>query len=642
MGEQTIGTEAIVSMGTLRSIRVFITGEVKRPGSYTVSGLSTMVNALFVSGGVTKVGSLRDVQLKRDGRIVGRMDLYDLLLNGDTSKDERLLPGDVLFVPPVGLTVGIAGEVIRPAIYELKQGQTIADLLSLAGGVLPDADPVVARLERIDSQRQRTVLDLDLSAPSGGATTLHAGDVLTVPKVLDELTGTVTLEGYVQRPGQSAWREGMRLTDLVGSLDALKLNADKRYVLIRREHLPGRRIEVLSADLSQAFAARGSASDPMLQSGDHVIVFSLQSDRGTELSSVMRELKMQVRDNRAIPTAFINGRVRAPGEYPLQDSMTITDLIRAGGGLDDSAFTGEAELIRYEVVNGEKRETEVLKLNLAAALAGDAESNVTLRPYDTLTVQRTPEWTDRGLVQVRGEVRFPGTYPLRKGETLRSVIERAGGLTEDAYPLGTIFTRVEVRQQQQQQIESLAKRMQSDLSVLALQNAQSTVSQNQSNNTLALGQSLLSQLQNSTATGRMVINVDAAMNASSGSPDDLLLEDEDTISVPRLKQFVTVVGEVQNPTAHVWRKGQNRDDYLQLSGGTTRNVDKDRIYVVRADGSVATAQSGWLKSGNVDIQPGDTVVAPLDAGKIRPLPLWTSVTQIIYNLAIAAAAVNSF
>ena len=316
-------------------------------------------------------------------------------------------------------------------------------------------------------------------------------------------------------------------------------------------------------------------------------------------------------------------------------------MLRAGGGLDDSAFTGTAELARFEVVNGDRRRSEVLKLDLSAILAGTASADVVLKPYDTLTIQRTPQWSDQASVTLRGEVKFPGIYPLRKGETLRSVIERAGGLTDEAYAFGTVFTREDIKTQQQQQIETLAARMQSDLSILALQTSQTTAVQNQSNLTLATGQSLLAQLRSSKATGRMVVDMDKAVHATPGSENDLILEDGDTISIPKLQQFVMVIGEVQNPTAHVWHKQLNRDDYVRLSGGTTRNADDKRIYVVHADGSVAVKSSRWF-SGGMDIEPGDTVVAPLDAGRMRPLPLWGAVTQIIYNLAIAAAAVNSF
>jgi polysaccharide biosynthesis/export protein len=644
IAQQMIGVQVSITMGELRSIRIFITGDVKRAGSYTVSGLSTITNALFASGGVTTVGSLRNIQLKRNGAVVSHFDLYDLLLKGDSSDDRRLLPGDVLFVPPIGMTAGVAGEVNRPAIYELKDGQTLSDLLTLSGGLRPDADPRVARLERIDAQRQRTVLDVDVSADNGRSIKLRSGDLINIPQVLDERVATVTLEGYVQRPGQSAWRQGMRLTDLIGTLDALKLNADQRYVLIRREHLPDRRVEILSADLVNAFAARGGADDPLLQSGDRIMVFSLQKDRGTELTEVLKELRMQVRDNEPIPTVYVNGRVRAPGEYPIQTDMKVSDLLRAGGGLDDAAYTGAAELTRFEVVNGDKRQTEVIKVDLSAALAGNASADIVLKPYDTLTVQRTPEWAESASITLKGEVKFPGVYPLRKGETLRSVIERAGGFTDEAYVFGTVFTREDVKDQQQQQLDTLAMRMQSDLSVLALQTAQTATAQGQNSSaTLATGQSLLTQLRSSKATGRIVVDVEKAVNAKPGSDDDFKLEDGDTISIPKLKQFVMVMGEVQNPATHVWQKDKTRNDYISMSGGYTRNADDDRVYVVHANGSVAIAEKRWFGGdSNVAMKPGDTVVAPLDAARMRPLPLWQAVTQILYNTAIAAAAVHSF
>lgn len=642
ISHQNIGVQASVSMGELRSIRVFIVGDVTRPGSYTVSGLSTITNALFASGGVSTVGSLRKIELKRDGAVVGRFDLYDLLLSGDSSADRRLLPGDVIFVPPVGVTAGIAGQILRPAVYELRTGQTVDELLVLSGGIAADADPRAARLERIDAQRRRTIVNLDLTSTTGRSVALRAGDVLTVPKVLDERVGTVTLEGYVQRPGQSAWREGMRLTDLIGSLDALKLNADQRYVLIRRERLPDRRIEVLSADAALAFANPHTSADPVLQSLDRVIVFSLQKDRRAELGTLLDEIKLQVRDNQAVSTVFVNGRVRAPGEYPLQVGMRVSDLLRAGGGLDDAAYAGDAELTRFEVLNGEKRQTEVLNLNLSEILHANSAADRELKPYDVLVVQRTPQWNEQGSVTLQGEVKFPGVYPLRKGETLRSVIERAGGLSDEAYPEGTVFTRLDVQQQQQQQIDTLAARMQTDLSVLALQTAQTAAQTQTNSSTLALGQSLLSQLRSSKATGRLVVDLKSALGGGAGSDTDLLLEDGDTIRIPKLKQYVAVVGEVQNPTAHIWRKQQSREGYIAASGGTTRNADKKRIYVVRANGGVESADGKWWNRRNLEMRPGDTIVAPLDAERMRALPLWTSVTQIIYNLAVAVAAVNSF
>jgi protein involved in polysaccharide export with SLBB domain len=634
---QMIGVQVGVTMGQLRSIRVFVLGDVVQPGSYTVSGLSTVTNALLTSGGISTVGSLRNIEIKRSGRTVGRLDLYDLLLSGDTSGDMRLEPGDVIFVPPVGLTASIAGEIRRPAIYEMKTGGTVSELLLLSGGLSPQADPRVAKLERIDTDRERTVLDLDVTAPPVRMQSLRAGDVLTIPRVLDQVARSVTLEGYVLRPGAFAWRAGMRLTDLLASLDALRVNADQRYVLIRREHLPDRRIEVLSADALRAFAARGSEADPLLESRDRVTVFSRQRDRGDELAKVLQELRLQVRDNQPQPVVSISGRVRAPGQYPLEQNMTVSDLLRAGGGLDDAAFTQKAELMRYEVVNGQSRQTEVIEFDLAAIMAGDIAVDRSLRPYDVLLIKETPDWREQQFVSLLGEVRFPGTYSIRKSETLSSVIQRAGGLTDVAFARGSVFTREEVKTQEAQQMEVLAGRLQADLSQLALASAQ-TATQNSNSDaaqSLAVGQSLLSQLRSSRATGRLVIDLERGIEGGRGNENDLELRNGDTLTVPRLKQFVTVIGEVQNAATHVWHRNADSKAYLDMSGGSTSRANKSGIYVVRANGSVVVG------GGSKQLQPGDTIVVPLDTEPMRPLPLWTAVTTIIYNMAVSVAAIGS-
>ncbi|MGH8178069.1 MAG: SLBB domain-containing protein [Steroidobacter sp.] len=640
VSDQMIGVRASVTMGQLRSIRIFVVGDVVRAGTYTVSGLSTITNALFASGGVSTIGSLRSIELKRGRQTVAKLDLYDLLLEGDTSQDHQLQQGDAIFVPAIGSTAGIAGQVRRPAIYEFRSGTTVGDLVELSGGLKPEADPRLARLERIDVNRERTVLSLDLSSSADRSRKLLAGDLLTVPKVLDDTRG-VTLEGHVHRAGAYAWRQGMRLTDLLGSLQTFRLNADQRYVLIRREHAQGRRVEIISADATRAFQSTGSAADPLLQSRDRIIVFNRQSDRGSALAEILQEMRLQTRDNSPMPVVSIGGRVRAPGEYPLEQNMTAADLIRAGGGLDDAAYAATAELTRYEVVNGESRKTEVIELDLAGAAAGASGADVALRAYDVLVVKETPDWREQESIVLSGEVRFPGTYPIRYGETLSSVVKRAGGLTEAAFPDGSVFMRHELVEQERKQVETLANRLQSDLALVALQNMQ-TQNENTAE-TLAAGQSLLTQLRGAKPTGRLVIDLERAL-ASTGSEDDIGLRGGDQLVIPRLKPYVTVIGEVQNGTSHVWKRELARDDYVQLSGGTTQRADDKRIYVVRADGSVVSSSKGnrWFgRGGNVELEPGDTIVVPIDAERMRPLPLWTAVTTIVYNLAVAVAAVGS-
>src|SRR6185503_2072107 len=247
-----IGVRAAVSMGDTRSLRVFVMGETPRPGTYTVSGLATITSALYAAGGISAIGSLRDVQLKRQGAVIRRLDLYDLLLRGDTSDDAKLLPGDVIFVPPVSATVAVDGEVNRPAIYEIRGNTTVGDIVRLAGGPTSEADTSRVALVRVNDQRLRVVVDVPFDQASARGELVRNGDSLRVLRLRPTLDSGVVLEGHVFRPGPVAWHEGLRITDVVGSVDELKPNADLNYVLIRREMPPDRRIEAVSADLSAA------------------------------------------------------------------------------------------------------------------------------------------------------------------------------------------------------------------------------------------------------------------------------------------------------------------------------------------------------------------------------------------------------
>jgi protein involved in polysaccharide export with SLBB domain len=635
VSEQLIGTQVSIQLGELRSIQVFVVGDAKQPGSYTVSGLSTITNALFTSGGVKEFGSLRNIELKRGGQTVTRLDLYDLLLSGDTRADVRLSSGDVILVHPVARVVGVSGEVRRPALYELKGESTAADVIRLAGGLGTEAEPRLATIERIGSDRQRIVVDIDLSS-AAATTRLQDGDILHIPTIRPTLDDAVVLQGHVHRPGKFQYRTGMRITDVIGSLEELKEMADQHYVLIRRETQPLKRIEYLSADLVEALEQRGGAADVPLAPRDQLFVFDLETGRERLLEPLLRELRLQ--STRDAPTAqvTIGGRVNAPGEYPLERGMRISDLVRAGGSLNEAAYGGKAELTRNAVESGEVRQTELVEIDLGRALAGDPQDDLELQPFDYLVIKELPLWGAQEYVEVQGEVRFPGRYPIQRGETLRSVVARAGGLTDLAFTSGAVFTRETLKERERRQISDLVRRMQSDLAQVSLMSAQE--GRGDAAQALAVGQELLNNLEEAEPVGRLVIQWE---QATANATRDVVLKDGDRLVVPRITQEVTVIGEVQSPTSHLFVEGTSSADYIALSGGLTQRADKSRIYVVRADGSVVSASGRWF-GGAVEVHAGDTVVAPLDAERMRALPLWTAVTTIIYNLAVAVAAVNSF
>jgi protein involved in polysaccharide export with SLBB domain len=638
VADQMSGVRANVEMGETRRIRVFLLGEVARPGSYTVSGLSTVTNALFVGGGISRVGSLRRIELKRSGQLVKTLDLYDLLLHGDTSDDATLLPGDVVFIPPIGPSVGASGEVLRPALYEITPGATLADLLALCGGLAPEADASAAHLERLSERGERLLQSVDLGAAAVRALRLRSGDRLHVPRVRATLEGAVAVDGHVLRPGPHEYRPGLRLSDVLSFAD-LGPKADTHYVLIRRELAPDRRVVALSADLAAALEARGGPADLELAPRDRLTVFDRESGRDRVVSALVRELRSQATHDQPLQVASVAGRVRAPGQYPLEPEMRVSDLLRAGGSLEDAAYGGKAELTRHQVVDGEFRETALVEVDLGAVLRGDPTADVALAPYDVLTVKELPEWREQEVVTISGEVRFPGEYQLRRGETLYSVLQRAGGLGDLAFAEGAVFLREDLREREQQQLDLLEHRLRRELAVAALQGGPP----GEPPRSPQLGEELLAQLQSARAVGRLVIDLPAILAGEERGPADILLKPGDRLIVPKESQEVTVIGEVQNPTSHRYVEGLSRDEYVDLSGGFTEGADKRKLYVVRANGSVVAQRGGaWFELGSREIHPGDTIVVPLAAGRMRPITLWTAATQILFNLAIAAAAVNSF
>lgn len=638
---QMIGVHASVTMGDTRTIRVFVLGDAKQPGSYTITGLGTITSALFAAGGVQPIGSLRNIQLKRHGQLVRRLDLYDMLIRGDTTDDAKLLPDDVIFIPPIGPTATVDGEVHRPAIYEIRNEAAVADVVQLAGGLTPEADTSKLALTRIDASLHRVVLQVDLSAAAARSEAVRNGDSLRVPRLRPTLDAGIVVQGYVYTPGAFAYRSGMRLTDVLRSVDDLKPNADLHYILIRRELPPDRRITVLSADLAAALNDPGSAANVQLMARDRIMIFDLQSSRERVIRPLLDDLKLQANISLPDEVVLIDGRANVPGEYPLESGMTVRDLIRAGGGLSDAAYGGSAELTRYEVVHGESRRTEVIQVDLAAILRGDPAANLRLAPFDSLSIKEVQAWTDQESIVLRGQVRFPGRYSVKPGETLKSVLLRAGGLTQYAFAKGAVFTRRELRQREQKELDMLAVRLQNDIAFVALQGT--VANQGGAAGALSVGQSLLTQLRQAKAVGRLVINLPPLLGSRVGSLYDVVLRDGDELIVPKAEQEVTVIGEVQTVTSHLYRPGLSRNDYIAMSGGETIRADRGRIYVVQADGSVVAngAGSGWFRNSHTAIEPGDTVVVPLNAEHMPPLPLWQAVSQILYNVAIAVLAVHT-
>jgi polysaccharide export outer membrane protein len=441
ISQQIIGVTANISLGSLRSIRIFVLGDVNQPGSYTVSSLSTMTNALFASGGIKPIGSLRDIELKRKGKVVVNFDLYDLLLHGDTSNDIRLLPGDVIFVKPLGKTVGIGGEVRRPAIYELGPKENkVSDLLNYSGGMLPTAYPKVSQIERISENGQRTLVDLDLSNSSALSKSVLDGDTLRIFSVLDRMNDIIMISGHVRRPGGIEWQPGLRVQDVLESMDELQTGADTDYALIRREDAPNGHVSVISVDLQEAISYPFGPANILLSPRDQLTVFSNTKNRAPLIKGLINELQAQTRFGESPLVVEINGNVRFPGAYPFEENMKISDLLRASLDLLPETDMQYA-LIRRENQADNSIEVFSFALNEELELA-KSKADLRLQAGDQVTIFKLTQ--DRAsyiadivnklkerarynqpepLVSILGNVKFPGTYPLESTMRVSDLVE---------------------------------------------------------------------------------------------------------------------------------------------------------------------------------------------------------------------------
>lgn len=659
VSEQYIGVQASVSLGELRSMRVFVLGEARNPGSYSVSSLSTIINALYVSGGIKQTGSLRNLQHKRDGKLVGTLDLYELLLQGDSSNDNRLQPGDVIFIPPVGKRAGIDGEVHRPALYELKNENTLADLVGMAGGLTSQAYPQRINIERTNEDFLRIIAEADYTAAKGKKARIQAGDRVNIPSISDITGQYIEIAGAATRPGRFAWMPGMRVSSIIRNIDAdLMPSADKRYAAIVRTDKSTDTISVLNLRLRKAIQNPGSEFDFLLEEKDKLLIFSDAGkverekelpERRDEIADeerreftrerlfepVLRRLKSQATPSSPQRTIQITGPVRYPGEYPLPASRQLKDAVFVAGGLKDSASLFHAEVARYTTDDNGIGKTRILNVNLADAM--DGNGNLALQSRDRILIKSIPEFAKSSTIELKGEVRYPGEYTFRDGETLNQVIERAGGLTDNAFPRGAVFTRAKLRQLEAQRLREAEERLQGDLLGVQLEGDGLG---GESADRAQQVEELLEDVQSSRPVGRMVVDLEAVV--SDEGYQAIRLQDGDTLTVPTIPQSVTVFGEVQFPTSHLHQAGLTVDDYLDRSGGPTRQADESRVYVVKADGSVMLPEkSRWFGSRSQQLEPGDTIIMPIDVDRLNQLELWSNVSQIVYQMALGAAAVGN-
>ncbi|MHA2716219.1 SLBB domain-containing protein [Vibrio owensii] len=719
--EQMIGVRSDISLGEMRTMQVFVMGDAYKPGAYTVSALTTISQAIYYSGGFGESGALRNVQLKRNGQVIRKLDMYDLLLKGDARNDVRLLPGDVVFIGAVGNTIAIDGEVNRPAIYEVKSGETYKQAIQMAGGFTANAYRDQIEIKRYAAKGARDALTLNFSQSNDQQTKVKDGDAVNVLKKSEELTRYVQIEGDVRHPSFIEWKNGLRVADLFQSVDtSFNSTADVNYAVVVREINPQRDIEVYQVNLANAILSPSSKDNLKLNSRDRVLVFNRfnnedldtladqdtvtkaktleqaqfkaeqdqqkeqevmsssvalssatdnmamgqssteeseqpkiifrgkeitkedfdvlkQNTRRTLLAPVLLQLQQQSRLGLAPQIAEVFGEVKHPGRYPLTPRMSVSTLIEAAGGLTYNAFTINAELARTVISSKDERASiDVERIDLRKAIQGSTADDAILVGRDRLNILEKPNVKLQSTVTLQGEVRFPGTYTVRQGETLGELLERAGGLTEFAHPQGAIFTREALRLQEQKLLNQYAADMRAETAKKTFRadsNLGSVISDPEK--TLAF----VEEASKSKALGRMVVQLNRILKDERSA--DFMLEDGDFLFVPTYRNTVSIMGEVQVPITYLLDNKLDVDDYLNKAGGAKKQADEDRIFVVRADGSVYKPTSGyWFGNNHEELKAGDTIVVPIDTDYRDALSTWTAATQILYQTGVAINALK--
>lgn len=618
-----------VSLTRVRTVRVYVVGDVQRPGAYDISALSTPLNALYAAGGPTARGSLRTVQHYRNEKLVRVADLYDFMLHGIRSDVERMQPGDTIVVPPVGPQVAIAGMVHRPAIYELLNEEQLNEVIALAGGVLVSAKLRQVNVERIIAHQERVLMSITIPEGSDapavtkalGSFVVQDGDRITIAPILPYSYKTIYLEGHVARPGKYPFHEGMQLSDIVRSYQDLLPEPARRAEIVRLL-APDYRPVTIAVDLDEVL----DGSDPIsLQPFDTVRVYG--------------------RYEQDPPKVRIDGEVMHPGEYPLSKGMTAAGLVEAAGGFKRSAYRDEAELASYVTKDDKKVLVDQKTIAIGKAVDGAKAADLPLAPNDQLSIRQLSGWNDIGAaVTLRGQMTYPGSYSIHDGERLSSVLRRAGGFRPDAYALGSRLERVEVRQLAERNRAELIRRIETAAATTKV----SGKAEEQAATLQAVQQQeqqLLAALRSQPASGRVVLAITNDISKWEGTPADIELRAGDSLDVPKKPTHVLINGEVYNPTAITYSPGKNAAWYLEKAGGTTEFARKKSIFIVRANGSVVGQNSSsWLRGGNVlavRMQPGDSIIVPerIISGSSAWKELFGT-AQFMTSVALTAAAIG--
>ncbi len=694
-------SEVVVDLNSFSTIQITLTGFVKAPGIYNTSSVSSIKDLLIEAKGVLDVGSVRNIHLKRNNKVIKRIDFYHLLSRGLDNGDEVLHPNDTIYIPKAYGLVEIRGAVNKEAIYEIKKGESLAKILRFAGGLKANADGFVIKVQRyIDNKK---IKHFQLTKYNLNNFILKDGDKIYVERLSSLNEQYVTILGNVISEGKKALKSNMSLKELLnsqiknGKLDSFFLpNTILNYAIIKRIN-PDLSIELFSIDL---IAVLEGEDDFKLQNQDEIYIFNkldislnpfvtiegkpllksgkFQYYNGLKLKDLINMAgvilpydKQKVRvvsypygasklkvsivdmeknpnfqlkaydsvylysylDTNPIDKVTIMGEVIKPGDYEIEDGMSLTEVIKSAGGLKESAYLLSCEIVRYRVKNGE-RVKKILNVSL------DKADTFIVQKHDEINIKRVPGWSDRKTVTLKGEVKFPGTYVIHNGEKLSSVIKRAGGFTDNAFLYGAVFKRESVAKLQQEALKKSLSKLKEQIIITSLR-AQSSKTSKPIDiaNTIAAVETLIKEAQEVTPIGRVAINLVPDLEKFKNSYSDLTLKDKDELYIPTYNDTVLVYGEVLNPMALAYL-GDNVREYIKKSGGLTKNADSDNIYIVHANGM---AERVNLRSifALAKVQKGDTIIVPKKLVFTSGFDLAQGIADIVYKISLTIAAAKT-
>jgi protein involved in polysaccharide export with SLBB domain len=558
-----------VALGKLRQIRIYVFGEVQKPGGYTTTSLATLLNALYLAGGVTDNGSLRNIQIIRNTKVFSNYDVYNLLLKGDNSGDMKLLSGDVVYVPVTGPRVSVDGQIRRPAIYELKGGETITSLIALAGGSTPTAYLQSVSVDRIDQKDYRLLKDIniaDSASRTNNDITLADGDKINIPSIYDFHANTAYLTGYVKHPGAFGLVDSMRVSQLILGGEQLRENAYLVRADLFRIESDGKK-GVMAIELDSILAGNKTA-DMRLKPQDSLVVYSF--DQVTRPKSVV-----------------IQGEVKNPGQYNLYHGMKLSDLIFLAGDLTKASYLLRAEIAR----TNQGKTTDLVFVSLEDVILNrKLEADIALEEDDHIFIRQIPEWRPMQMVTIEGEVLFPGKYAIQdKNEKLSDLIKRAGGLTESAFPDGSIYHRKTIaRDVSRRNIGQIIK----STSETMLDSSGRPIREFQIN-------------YDPTVLNRIIIDLPKILR-NSGGPEDIVLADSDYIFIPARPSGVQIIGSVAANGTIAYVNNKNMKYYIEQAGGLAPDADKAEVRLVKPNGKVYYGG----QAGSQHITLGDAIVVP--------------------------------